>query len=185
MTRKHDMRDASPHRSAPRVVRAARKIPLVAMAFRRLTPRQQEILSLLKSTPLFGHLADPELIEVLQIVHERAYGPGEAIVTQGEPGLGLYILMRGEAEVLQHGEERGQRVARLGPGEVFGDVSFVDHSPRSATVVACQRVEAIGLYRTELLGLMDRRPQLASKILFALARQLATRLRAMLQTGAR
>lgn len=185
MPRKQDMREATPSRSAPRVVRAARKIPLVSMVFRRLAPRQQEILSLLKSTPLFGHLADSELIEVLQIVHERVYGPGEAIVTQGEPGLGLYLLLRGEAEVRQHGDPPGQRVARLGPGEVFGDVSFVDNSPRSATVVACQRVEAIGLYRTELLDLMERQPQLASKILFALARQLAARLRAMLHASAR
>lgn len=175
------MSDAPKQREGHRVVRAAKKIPIVAMIFRKLAPRQQEILSLLKSTPLFGNLSVHELIEVLQLVHERTYGPGEAIVTQGEPGLGLYVLIRGEVEVRQAGGARGNQIARLGPGEVFGDVSFVDGSPRSATIVACQHAELIGLYRTELLDLMERKPLLASKILFSLARQLSTRLRAMLQ----
>ena len=180
MTRKWGMSAAPKHPEGHRVVRAAKKIPLIAMIFRHLAPRQQEILSLLKSTPLFGNLSIRELIEVLQLVHERTYGPGEAVVTQGEPGLGLYVLMRGEVEVRQEGGSRGSQIARLGPGEVFGDVSFVDGSPRSATIIACQRAELIGLYRTELLDLMERKPLLASKILFSLARQLSARLRAML-----
>jgi CRP-like cAMP-binding protein len=179
------MTDAPQSRDAPRVARAARKIPLVGMVLRRLAPRQQAILSCLKGTPLFADLSTRELLEVLELVHERTYGPGEAIVTQGEPGLGLYVLMRGEVEVCQEGGARDARIARLGPGEVFGDVSFVDGSPRSATITAHQRAELIGLYRTELLDLMERNPLLASKILFSLARQLSARLRAMLQSSAR
>ena len=118
MTRKWGMSAAPKHPEGHRVVRAAKKIPLIAMIFRHLAPRQQEILSLLKSTPLFGNLSIRELIEVLKLVHDRTYGPGEAVVTQGEPGLGLYVLMRGEVEVRQEGGSRGSQIARLGPGEI-------------------------------------------------------------------
>ncbi|MCC7517991.1 MAG: cyclic nucleotide-binding domain-containing protein [Verrucomicrobiae bacterium] len=185
MRRKQVMTDAPLHADALRVVRVARKIPLLSMIFRRLPPRQQEIVALLKRTPLFADLSLRELIELLPLIHERSYGDGETVMAQGEPGLGLYVLMRGEVEVRQEDARRNDGIARLGPGEVFGDVSFVDGSPRSATVVACRHAELIGLYRTELLDLMERKPHLASKILFSLARQLGIRLRAMLQARTR
>lgn len=164
-----------------RVLAAARKMPVLSMVFRRLDSRQQEIISTLRRTAIFSDLSVPELIELLHLLHERTYVPGEVIFNEGEPGLGLYVIFKGEVEIGKVDKEGKGRVARLGPGDVFGEVSFVDASGRSATATAGTKAELIGFYRTELFDLCKRKPTLAAKILLALARQMGMRMRAMLQ----
>jgi len=163
---------------ARRVLAAARKAPLLSMVFRRLDLRQQEIVAMLKRTPLFADLTDSELIEILHLLHERAFARGETIFSEGEPGLGVYVVFKGEVEIGKVTGDGKGNLARLGPGEVFGEVSFLDGSGRSATTTAETRTELIGFYRTELRELLENKPAIASKILFALARQLGMRLRA-------
>ncbi len=164
-----------------RVLAAARNLPVLSMVFRRLDPRQQEIISMLRRTMIFSDLSVSELIELMHLLHERIFAPGETIFNEGEPGLGLYVVFRGEVEIGKAMKDGKGRVARLGPGEVFGEVSFVDGSGRSATATSGAKTELIGFYRTELFDLCKRKPALASKILLALARQMGTRMRAMLQ----
>ncbi|MEB3322381.1 MAG: mechanosensitive ion channel family protein, partial [Synechococcaceae cyanobacterium] len=54
-----------------------------------------------------------------------AYGPGEAVVSEGAEGSSMYLLLRGRVEVLKRvGEERTVRVRELGPGEVFGEMTL-------------------------------------------------------------
>ncbi len=157
------------------------KVPVLSMIFRRMDPRQQEIISLLRKTPIFTDLSESELIDLLHLLHERTFVQGEIVFKEGELGLGLYVIFKGEVEIEKASKNGHGRLARLGPGEVFGEVSFLDGSVRSATVRATTKTELIGFYRTELFSLLERKPFLASKILFALARQIGTRLRAMLQ----
>lgn len=166
-----------PHASKMMVV--ARKVPILSMVFRRLDAHQREILTMLKGTTLFADLSDYELFEILHLLHERVFVPGETIFAEGESGLGVYVVFKGEVEISQNAKTGKGALARLGPGEVFGEVSFLDGSGRSATAVAATRLELIGFYRTELHNLLERKPSIASKILFALARQLGMRLRAM------
>ena len=157
---------------------AARRLPLLSMVFRRLDARQQEIVATLKRTSLFADLSDSDLIEILHLLHERAFAQGEMVFSEGEPGLGVYVVFKGEIEIGKVDKDGKGRLARLGPGEVFGEVSFLDGSGRSATTTAATRTELIGFYRTELHQLLEKKPAIASKILFALARQLGMRLRA-------
>ncbi|MBI4023613.1 MAG: cyclic nucleotide-binding domain-containing protein [Verrucomicrobia bacterium] len=166
---------------ATRVLAAARKVPVLSMMFRRLEPRQQEIVSLLRRTTIFADLTASELIELLHLLHERTFVAGETVFTEGEPGLGLYVVLKGEIEIGSVDKDGKGRVARLGHGEVFGEVSFLDGSGRSATATATIKTDLIGFYRTELFDLLERKPALASKILLALARQMGMRMRAMLQ----
>jgi CRP/FNR family transcriptional regulator, cyclic AMP receptor protein len=167
---------------SPGVLVAAQRVPFLSMVFRRLDSQQKEIVSILRQTPVFAELRERELISLLHLLHLRTFAPGEIVFREGEPGLGLYVIYRGEIEISTSGRDGKGRVARIGPGEVFGEVSFLDGSGRSASASARTRTELIGFYRTELLQLLEREPSLASKILFALARQLGTRLRAMLQS---
>jgi len=163
---------------ATRVLAVARKVPLLSMVFRRLDSRQQEIVAMLKRTSLFSDLSDSEMVEILHLLHERAFAQGETIFSEGEPGLGVYVVFKGEVEIGRVDKTGKGHLARLGPGEVFGEVSFLDGSGRSATTTAGIRTELIGFYRTELHELLQNKPAIASKILFALARQLGMRLRA-------
>jgi CRP/FNR family transcriptional regulator, cyclic AMP receptor protein len=165
-----------------RILEAARKVPVLSMVFGRLNPHQQEILSLLRTTPIFSDLSPAELVDLLHLLHERTFVAGETIFTEGEPGLGLYVVFKGEVEISRKGKTQSQ-LARLGPAEIFGEVSFLDGRGRSATATAHTRSELIGFYRTELFDLLKRKPRLASKILLSLGRQITLRMRALLDTA--
>jgi CRP/FNR family cyclic AMP-dependent transcriptional regulator len=166
---------------AQRVLAAAKRMPGLSMMFRRLTPRQHEIIALLKRTTIFADLSRSEFIELLHLLHERVFVQGEIVFNEGEPGLGLYVVFKGEVEIGNLKHDGKGKVARLGPSEVFGEVSFLDGGTRSATVIAGMKTELLGFYRTELFNLLERKPTLASKILIALARQMGLRMRAMLR----
>ena len=158
-----------------------RKTPIISVFLHRLNARQEEIIHLLRKTAIFADLSESELVGLLHLLHERSFTQGEMIFKEGEPGLGLYVILKGEVEVKKATADGKSRIARLGHGEVFGEVSFLDGGNRSATVIATVKTTLIGFYRTELFHLLDRRPALASKILLALARQIGIRMRAMLQ----
>jgi len=175
-------KEKKPSANHTRIIAAARKVPVLSMVFRRLNPRQQEIVSLLRQTVIFSELTEADLLDLLNLLHERIFVPGEMIFSEGEAGLGLYLVFKGEVEIAQ--KERGKEIlARLGPAEVFGEVSFLDGGSRSATATAILKTELLGFYRTELLDLLKRRPGLASKILLALGCQVTLRLRSMLQSS--
>ncbi len=157
----------------------ARRLPLISMLLHRLDSRQQEIVALLRRTRIFSELGDQELLELLHVLHERRYAAGETVFLQGEPGLGLYVVHHGEVEVKQSFQDGTHHLARLGPGEIFGEVSFLDGGVRSANVAATQPTGLIGFYRTELMNLLNCHPVLASHVLLALGRLMGLRMRAV------
>lgn len=169
------------HANASRVLATPQKMPMLSIVFRRLNSRQREMISLLRRTSIFATLTESELVEILHLLYERVYATGEVIFSESEPGLGLYVVFKGEVEIGRLGQDNKGQLAQLGPGEVFGEVSFLDGGSRSTTVTAGVKTELIGFYRTELMDLLQRKPVLASKILLALARQISLRMRAMLQ----
>src|ERR1043166_8837515 len=90
------MASETPPRSAPSILQAARKVPLLSMVFRRLDTRQHEIVALLRRASIFTELNNSELIELLVLLHERAYTPRETIFSEGGSALSLYVVVKGE-----------------------------------------------------------------------------------------
>jgi len=69
----------------------------------------------------------------------RSFKPGEIIVRQGEPGDCMFSVEGGNVGVYRdYGTENEKKLAELTPGDFFGEMSLLDHEPRSATVVALQ-----------------------------------------------
>src|SRR5689334_22212838 len=116
---------------APGIWAKAKRLPLVSLLFRRLDPRQKEMIDLLKRTFIFSELKEQDLVELLHLLHERTFAAGETIFNEGEPGFGLYIVLRGEVAIGKPDHSGKGKVAKLPPGEVFGEVSFIDGSGRS------------------------------------------------------
>jgi hypothetical protein len=76
----------------------------------------------------------------------RWFPAGFAIIEQGEPGSSLYLILSGNVEVIKEkGDGELQQVARLGPGEFFGELALVHRQPRSAHVVAADDVTCLVL----------------------------------------
>ncbi len=82
---------------------------------------------------IFAALGDTERERLAASARERLYGDGDAIVRQGHEGSSLFVLLSGRAVV---SVEPGGEVARLGPGDYFGEMSLLTGDPRTATVSA-------------------------------------------------
>ena len=107
----------------------------------------------------------------------RAYRPGEAIVTEGEPGDTAYIIESGTCEVFRVIDAERALIRRLEPGDVFGEMAVFTGGSRSATVVALGDVTVKVITGASLNRELDRNPWVA-----AFVRSLARMLR---ETGER
>ena len=103
---------------------------------------------------------------VLDIV---ARGSVRIVVVEGEPGIGLFVIVEGTADVTIGGVKK----ASLGPGDFFGEIALLDGGPRTATVTATSDIQMLGLTEWVFRGLMQQHASIAVKTL----QQMATRLR--------
>jgi CRP-like cAMP-binding protein len=129
---------------------------------------RQEKLAWLEKVPLLRHCDAGVLEQVADASGELAFAPGQAIVLQGQVGNGLYIVTSGEVRIVAGEEE----LARLGPGEFFGELSVIDQQPRNATVYAVGATVCLALASWDLIALLEQDPQLAMNLLHELADRL-------------
>ena len=115
------------------------------------------------------------LSEVLGAFVSRSFQAGEAIVTKGEQGDDLYLLVAGKVRVwTDDGPASAQRtLSVMGAGEHFGEASMISGGPRSATVTALTYVETLELKRADYEQLAPRHPQLLENISRSLTRRLS------------
>ena len=92
-----------------------------------------ERIEVLKAIPLFRTVSNKNLAAADSLVADDGAEPGELIVREGQPGREFFIIVSGEALVTLD----GRMVARLGPGEFFGEVALLGRGHlRTATVMA-------------------------------------------------
>jgi putative ABC transport system ATP-binding protein len=105
------------------------------------------ICEFLKGVEAFKNLTPIELTNVAERMMRRQFMPGEVIIHEGDVGEELFLISEGEVEV----ERAGHEVARLGPGDFFGELALMSGNPRNATVIASRPVD------TYILGKDDFR----------------------------
>lgn len=122
----------------------------------------------LKSLDLFSQIPGEVLVGVAEICEEVAFQPTEVLMTEGEIGESLYLIVEGKVNVL-----RGTRlIAELGERECVGEMAVLDSEPRSATVRAATPVIALKLDRGDLYDLMSEKLEIAQGIIKVLTRRL-------------
>jgi CRP-like cAMP-binding protein len=99
---------------------------------------------------------------------------GDVLVHRGRRANGIYLLLKGTARVQIPFQPT---VPAIRPGEVCGEMSFLEDAPASASVVAEEEVEAIHLDRPTLQSLFELFPHLGSRFYRSLATNLSRRLR--------
>jgi CRP-like cAMP-binding protein len=127
-----------------------------------------EATQLLQRVPLFSGLDPRELETIARTVHERTFDAGDTVATQGEGGVGFFVIRDGVAKV----EIDGSEVRRLGPGDHFGEIALIAEGPRTATVVAESELRCYGLTPWEFRPLVQTNASIAWKLLQALAQRL-------------
>lgn len=95
----------------------------------------------------------------------KSWADGEAIVRQGEVGNSMYVVQAGEVEVLRETEDGELRLAVLGAGDFFGEMSIFEHEVRSATVRARGEARVLTVDKRTLLKRIKEDPFLAVGIL--------------------
>jgi CRP/FNR family transcriptional regulator len=123
---------------------------------------------------LFSTLDKKELQLLAKNCQERTYSAGTAIFSQGDTGVGLYVIKSGRVRVtIAHNPDRAEEeVGLLGSGAVVGEMALLDEMPRSASVVAVEDVSALVLPIWEFRGVLRAHPDIALKMLAVLSRRL-------------
>ena len=139
---------------------------------------ERDIVDVLKRIQIFDGLSNRELRNFARISYQRIYAENETIVIEGQDSAGMYVILDGTVKVTRKVEDGTTITLKtLEDGTFFGDVGLLDNAPRTATVTAIRSSRIIGFFRPELLTLIESDPKLASKVIFVLAKVLASRLR--------
>lgn len=132
---------------------------------KRVSTRKPNALTTLHHVPLFSGCSKKELARIAQNSDLVSFKAGRALIEQGQPGREAFIITKGVAKV-----SRGGRVlARVGAGEMVGELALLDNGPRTASVVCETDVEAVVISQRHLHGVLYDVPSLARKLLSTLA----------------
>lgn len=143
--------------------------------------------SLWKQCAILHDLDVAEQMAVVPLMQFESFERGTPILDEGLTYAGLWIVIEGRCEVIKSNSGsngsgkpgEGNRLAVLEPGGVFGDMSFFNTHPHSASVRALTGVDVARLTRENYDGLRDDSPTAAYKIAFNLVNLMAERLRKM------
>jgi CRP-like cAMP-binding protein len=132
----------------------------------------------LRHLALFGAMADSALEHLAQSLWVVEPQPGDVLFREGDVADDMFVVLNGEIEVLKKSRQGSEsRVAMLGPGDWFGEMSIVDVQPRSATVRAVAPSRLLRIGSVDLDGLYRHDVKAYSLIVLNLARELSRRLR--------
>lgn len=121
---------------------------------------------LLREVQFFADLTDPEVAAISPIVKKKSFKTGETIFKESEDGQSLYIIRKGEVKACKTAPD-GElfTLTIMKDGDIFGEMSFLDGRPRSATIVAVSDLETYYIDKNDFETLVDGNPRVIYKLL--------------------
>lgn len=136
-----------------------------------------DLLDLLRSFRVLAHLSDTHLQQLAGSGVVKQYPRGHRVLQEGDPPTELLLLLMGASDI-QHRTQIGPlTLGHALPGDLLGDMGYIDGKSHAADVVADTEVELLSLDSEELTKLTERDPGLAVAVLWALWRSLSEKLR--------
>jgi len=114
-------------------------------------------------------LKDRQLKLLARHAQVREIAKDTVVVKRGEKGIGFYVILEGRVLV----RKGTTTLARLGPGDFFGELALFDNRARSADVIATEPTSVVVLSRWEFWGFASEKPEVLRIILQEMARRLA------------
>jgi CRP/FNR family transcriptional regulator, cyclic AMP receptor protein len=130
------------------------------------------IVDYLAKVPLFASLDAKDLQTLAASARERQYQPGEEIVRQGDTGVGLFVLTNGQVRVTQDRQGTAFDLGVLEHGQVFGELSLLDDSPRTATITAIDPSSVIIVPIWDFRAALRDNPSMALSMLASLSQRI-------------
>jgi len=149
--------------------------------FTRHGPDRQELLSILQTAEhRLEYLTPNDWALLIDRAKKLTFKKEEILIKKGRQAKIVYLLVKGTAKV--EGES-GIKIAQIGPGQICGEMAFLENGVASASAVAEQEVEAFGIEWSTLRDLFELYPHVASRFYRSLAVSLSRRLRRQLTSG--
>lgn len=130
--------------------------------------RRKSGAEILANVPLFSQCSPRERARIGALLTEVQVPAGKVLCKEGTAGRECFIVSDGEAKATL----RGRKLASLGPGTFFGEMSLLDGGPRTATIVAQTPMTLYVLSPRDLAGLLADFPSVTTKMLRVLAQRL-------------
>ncbi len=127
----------------------------------------------LSEAPLFEALGENDARALRADVTNVHIGRGERLFSEGDAGDKLYIILKGKVKLTRAAHDGRENLLSVhGPGEMFGELSLFDPSPRTASATAVTEATLAGLAHDDLRAFLTDRPEVALHMLGALAQRL-------------
>ncbi|MEB3291065.1 MAG: Crp/Fnr family transcriptional regulator [Leptolyngbya sp.] len=125
-------------------------------------------LLFIRRVPIFDELRDDFLMRLAPVMDEVHFDASYTIITEGQEGRAMYIIVAGQVSV----HLSGQQVAQFQAGECFGEMSVFDAEPRSASVTTLTPCDCLVLTQQQLYDAIDETPGIAVNIIRLLSRRI-------------
>ena len=136
-------------------------------------PSSAEVVELLGRVPVFSALEEVDLQRIAQLAVPRGFEAGQVVFREGDRSDTCYVVHAGRARAVHdHGDGRTITLATFGSGDIFGELALFEDERRSATVEALEPTSALAVLGPDMRRLMAEHPQIAMRLLIALARRL-------------
>ena len=131
---------------------------------RAISPEEKaEILAdmaqIMEQSHLFKSLDPPGRERMLKGGYALVFQPNEALVTEGQKGAYMYLVMNGQVRVDTTGPTGKVKLAELGRGACVGEVSVITQSPRTATVTAMVETKCVAFEREHVVSVIEDYPK--------------------------
>lgn len=131
-----------------------------------------EEVDALRRIPLFSNL-EPSKLKLLAFTSERlTFAKDQTVFRQGDMGDAAYIVLDGQADVLIGTPSGSRKVATIGKHSILGEIAVLCDVPRTATVVAVDKLVTLKISKDLFLRMVTEFPQMAVEIMRELARRL-------------
>jgi CRP/FNR family cyclic AMP-dependent transcriptional regulator len=139
-------------------------------------PDREQLLSILKTAEnRLEYLTPNDWALLIDRATKVTFKKEETLIKKGRQTQVVYLLVRGTAKI--EAEFVGMRIAQVGPGQICGEMAFLENGVASATAIAEQEVEACAIDWSALSDLFELYPHVASRFYRSLAVTLSRRLR--------
>ncbi|MBI5971194.1 MAG: cyclic nucleotide-binding domain-containing protein [Deltaproteobacteria bacterium] len=120
----------------------------------------------LREVHFFVDLSDQEIAVIAPILHKKDFKLGETIFKESQDGESLYIIKKGEVKACKTAPDGDLfTLTMMKDGDIFGEMSFLDGRPRSATIVAISDLETYMIEKSEFEKLVETNPRVIYKLM--------------------
>jgi len=133
----------------------------------------KNIRDLISHCPLFAGLPEDQLDSVRDIIIEKEYGKGETIFSEGDDGIGFYVVSQGMVKIYKVSFEGKEHILHIfGPGEVFGEVPVFTGKVYPANAEAIKKSQFLFFPRETFINLVTKNPSISLNMLAVLSMRL-------------